>query len=158
MGRLFDAVASLLGLKEVVNYEGEAAIKLETIADESCTQSYWFDFSENGSVIQTEPVIKGIVQDMAARIPAPIITAKFHNAIADVIVRVAGRVRQQHGLKRVVLSGGVFQNLLLLEWTCQGLEAQGFEVYTHHRVPPNDGGISLGQAVIANAKLKAKEI
>jgi len=158
MGRLFDAVSSLLGLRDTVNFEGQAAIELEMIADENCEESYGFEFDADGGMIPAEPVMKGIVRDLQARIPVPVVAAKFHNAVADVIVRVAVRIRQEQRLKRVMLSGGVFQNMLLLKRTCQRLEAGGFEVYVHHRVPPNDGGISLGQAVVADAQIKAGRI
>lgn len=158
MGRLFDAVASLLGLADQVNYEGQAAIALEMIADESCRASYHFELDENGRVIQTSPVMDSIVQDLRANVPPSVVAAKFHRAVADIIGRVAARIRQEAGLKRVVLSGGVFQNTLLLEQACRQLEAQGFDPYWHHRVPPNDGGIALGQAVVADAQLKAGRI
>lgn len=158
MGRLFDAVASLLGLADQVNYEGQAAIALEMIADESCRESYHFGLDENGSIIQTSPVMHSIVQDLRANVPPSVVAAKFHRAVADIIARVAARIRQEAGLKRVVLSGGVFQNTLLLEQACRQLEAQGFDPYWHHRVPPNDGGIALGQAVVADAQLKAGRI
>jgi hydrogenase maturation protein HypF len=82
-----------------------------------------------------------------------IISAKFHLAVADLIVEMACRIKQDQKLNRVVLSGGVFQNLVLLQAACAGLRAAGFEVFTHSRIPPNDGGISLGQAAIANAIL-----
>jgi hydrogenase maturation protein HypF len=158
MGRLFDAVSSLLDLRDTVNYEGEAAIELEMMADESGADSYWFDLGENGSVIQPEPVITSIIHDLTARVPIPVIAAKFHHAVAEVIARVATRIRNQERVKRVVLSGGVFQNMLLLEQTCRRLEAQGLAVYVHHQVPPNDGGIALGQAVVADAQIKAGRI
>jgi hydrogenase maturation protein HypF len=158
MGRLFDAVSSLLGLRDTVHYEGQAAIALEMLADVTCQDSYRFDLGANGSIIRAEPVLTSMVQDLQAQLPAPIMAAKFHHAVAEVIARVASRIRKEAGLRRVVLSGGVFQNLLLLEWTWQRLAAAGFDVYVHHRVPTNDGGISLGQAVVANAQINAGRV
>jgi hydrogenase maturation protein HypF len=155
MGRLFDAVASLLGLRHTVRYEGQAAIALEMLADTTCQERYRFALEAQERLIRAEPVLIGIVQDVQAHLPPPIIAAKFHRAVADVIVRVATRLRKEAGVSRVVLSGGVFQNMLLLDWTWQQLAAVGFDVYVHHRVPTNDGGISLGQAVVAAAQINA---
>src|SRR5262245_46155978 len=153
MGRLFDAVASLIGVRDVANYEGQAAIELEMMADESQDDSYEFDFSDG--VIKPSPVICDIVADLVRRVPAPVIAAKFHNAVARLILVVARRIRAERGLRRAALSGGVFQNLLLLNRTIRLLEGSDFEVYTHGRVPTNDGGISLGQAVVADALIKS---
>lgn len=158
MGRLFDAVSSLLGLRDTVCYEGEAAIALEMAADDTCQDGYRFELEAHGSRICTEPVLRHLVRDVQARLPVPIIAAKFHRAVAEVIARVATRIRAAGGPTRVVLSGGVFQNRLLLEWTWQGLEASGLEVFVHHRVPTNDGGIALGQALVADAQIKTGQI
>jgi hydrogenase maturation protein HypF len=153
MGRLFDAVASLAGDRDVAHYEGQAAIELEMIADECQGGSYDFDYS--GNIIQPGPVIRDIVADLVSRVPAPVIAAKFHNAVACLIFRVARRIGADRGLHRVALSGGVFQNRLLLKRTTRLLEAGGFEVFTHNRVPPNDSGVAFGQAVVADAMIKA---
>jgi len=128
------------------------------IADTTCQDSYRFELEANGSIICVEPVMTSMIRDLQAHLPIPVIAAKFHQAVAEVIARVATRIRGETGLRRVVLSGGVFQNMLLLEWTWQRLEAAGFDVYVHHRVPTNDGGISLGQAVVADAQIKAGRI
>jgi hydrogenase maturation protein HypF len=153
MGRLFDAVASLVGLRDVVRYEGQAAIELEMTADASQGEGYEFDYS--GEIIDPAPVIRDIVADLVCRVPAPVIAAKFHNAVTSLIFQVARRIRAERQLCRVALSGGVFQNRLLLKRATRLLEAAGFEVFTHSRVPPNDGGVSLGQAVVADALIKA---
>lgn len=153
MGRLFDAVASLTGVRDVAGYEGQAAIELEMVADESQEGGYEFDCS--GKIIKLAPLICGIVADLVRRIPTPVIAAKFHNAVASLIINIARRIRAERELHRVVMSGGVFQNRLLLNRAASLLEADGFEVFTHSRVPPNDGGISLGQAVVADALIKA---
>jgi hydrogenase maturation protein HypF len=153
MGRLFDAVASLTGMRDVAHYEGQAAIELEMMADESQGGSYEFDYS--GEIIEPAPVIRDIVADLVRRVHATVIAAKFHNAVASLTFQVARRIRAERGLHRVALSGGVFQNRLLLKRTTRLLEAAGFEVFTHSRVPPNDGGIALGQAVVGDAMVKA---
>lgn len=155
MGRLFDAVASLLDLRTSVNYEGQAAIELEAIAERNCTASYEFELAESGGVIGAEGVIRQIVRDLLDKVPPPRISAKFHLGVARLIAAVSRRLRDERRLNRVALSGGVFQNVLLLRGACQILRADGFEVFTHSRVPTNDGGISLGQAAVANARLSA---
>jgi hydrogenase maturation protein HypF len=156
MGRLFDAVSSLLGLRNAVNFEGQAAIELEAIADRRSTTGYEFDTA--GSTIKAEAVIRQAVEDLLDGASPATVSAKFHTGVARLISSIAGKARESHGLGRVALSGGVFQNMRLLERTCRMLLAEGFEVFTHHRVPPNDGGISLGQAAVANARLQAGRI
>jgi hydrogenase maturation protein HypF len=153
MGRLFDAVSSLVGLRNTVRYEGQAAIELETIADRSCREGYEFEIGQKGSIIKTEAVIHRVVEDLLDGISSEIVSAKFHLGVANLILSIAHRIRDDRRLNRVALSGGVFQNMFLLDNTCRLLTASGFEVFTHSRVPPNDGGISLGQAAIANAHL-----
>lgn len=153
MGRLFDAVSSLIGLRSSVNYEGQAAIELEAIADETETLGYEFGFSGDGQEIDAEPVIRSVVEDLLSAAPQAIVSARFHVGIANLIASMAARIREVRNLNRVALSGGVFQNMFLLRRTCRALNEFKFEVLTHSRVPPNDGGISLGQAVIANARL-----
>jgi len=137
----------------VAHYEGQAAIELEMMADGSQDDGYEFDYSDG--IIRPSPVIRDIVADLARRVPAPVIAAKFHNAVASLILVVARRIRAERGLRRVALSGGVFQNLLLLNRTIRLLEAADFEVFIHSRVPTNDGGISLGQAAVADALIKS---
>jgi hydrogenase maturation protein HypF len=158
MGRLFDALASLLGLRNVANYEGQAAIELEAIAGKNISTAYEFGLDEKGSIIKAETVIKQVVEDLLVGVSAREVSAKFHNGVAELIVQVARNVREQRHLNRVVLSGGVFQNIFLLERVCRRLQCEAFEVFTHNRVPTNDGGISLGQAVIANARLASKGV
>jgi hydrogenase maturation protein HypF len=158
MGRLFDAVSSLLGLRNAVNYEGQAAIELETIADRSCIQRYEFEIAADGGMIKADAVIRRAVEDLLEGISTQEVSAKFHLAVAHLIVEVARNTRDERRLNRVVLSGGVFQNMFLLENVCRILGADGFEVFTHSRVPTNDGGISLGQAVVAGAHLASGRI
>jgi len=155
MGRLFDAVSALLGLRNSVNYEGQAAIELEMIADQSKARNYEFEIAEKG-VIKTEKVFRKAVEDLLDGIPPSQISAGFHLAVARLIAKIALQTRDESNLNRVALSGGVFQNMFLLERVCRKLEAEGFEVLTHSRVPANDGGISLGQAAIANACFESR--
>jgi hydrogenase maturation protein HypF len=158
MGRLFDAVSSLLGLRNTVNYEGQAAVELEAIAEADCTQGYEFETKAGGSIISAEPVIRRAVEDLLGGLHARTVSARFHLAVVRLIASVARRVRDERRLNRVALSGGVFQNILLLESVCRVLREDGFEVLTHSRVPTNDGGISLGQAAVAGARLAAGRI
>jgi len=156
MGRLFDALSALLGLREVVNYEGQAAIEMEAIADCNIAHDYEFEIADN--VIKADPVIRRAVEDIIEGRAASDVSARFHLGVVELIARVANSVRDSHKLNRVALSGGVFQNIFLLERVCRRLRLEGFEVFTHSRVPANDGGISLGQAAIANALIAAGRI
>jgi hydrogenase maturation protein HypF len=151
MGRLFDAVAGLLCVRGAVNYEGQAAIELEMIADRACVDMYEFEIEDGSGVIKAEPVIRRAVEDLLGGLSAGAVSAKFHLGVAALIASVARRARDERQLGRVALSGGVFQNMFLLARVRHLLERDGFEVFTHRRVPTNDGGISLGQAAIANA-------
>jgi hydrogenase maturation protein HypF len=144
MGRLFDAVSSLIGLRDMVNYEGQAAIELEAIADPKTQGDYPFEMREY--VVDPLPIIRAIVRDLEAGVNKGQIAMRFHRTVSKMILKVAQRAREERGLQEVVLSGGCFQNLLLLELTTSLLEGDSFKVYTHHKVPPNDGGLSLGQA------------
>lgn len=153
MGRLFDAVSALLCLRSTVNYEGQAAIALENVADASVGDAYRFEVCADGT-IGAENVIRGAVEDLLDGTDASIVSAKFHFGVADLIAEVATDIRDKRGLDRVALSGGVFQNMILLEAALTRLTKRRFEVFTHSRVPPNDGGISLGQAMIADARIK----
>ena len=158
MGRLFDAVSSLLGVRDAVNYEGQAAIELETMADRGCTHGYEFEMAANGSIIKADSVIRHAVEDLLGGVSPQMVSAKFHLGVAGMIAAVACSIRDERRLNRVALSGGVFQNILLLEKTSQMLCDSGFEVFTHSRVPTNDGGISLGQAAVANARIMSGRV
>ena len=150
-GRLFDAVASILGLRHEINFEGQAAIELEMAAAENVDASYTFDILPNEPwEIDMRPVIEQIVRDVQRHEPVGVAAAKFHNTLAQVIAEVCKRLRASDGLNKVCLSGGTFQNALLVKRAVHRLQTSGFEVFLHAQVPPNDGGISLGQAVIAN--------
>ncbi len=157
VGRLFDALAALLSLKDTVNYEGQAAIALETAAAKNTSENYQFEIADR-SIIKAEGVIRQAVDDLLNGVSAGEVSAKFHLGVADLIARAARQIRDERKLARVALSGGVFQNMFLLERTVGLLKSDGFEVFTHSRVPANDGGISLGQAAIANAQIATGRI
>ena len=150
MGRLFDAVASLLGLRHHVSYEAQAAIELEVLAQSGAgaEQRYSFVIGNDG-VIDQRPVLAAIVSDLRAGRPSAEIAWCFHDAVAAAVAAIALRVAAEHSLKTVVLSGGVFQNTLLAE-LCTARLATELDVRTHRLVPANDGGLSLGQAFIAS--------
>lgn len=155
-GRLFDAVSALLGLRHVISYEGQAAIELEMAADPREEGAYPFPLVERDGVpvLDHRPLIRAVLADRRAGLDIPTVSGRFHNAVAGAIVEACLRLRSESGLDRVVLSGGVFQNLLLLARTTAGLRARGFAVFTHHQVPCNDGGLSLGQAMVADAVMR----
>jgi hydrogenase maturation protein HypF len=108
-------------------------------------------------VLAGADLVRAVVEDLEAGVAAPLIAARFHNGLAAATVAACSALREETGLGTVALSGGVFQNLLLLERTVAGLEGRGFRVLTHSRVPPNDGGISLGQAAVASARDRRRE-
>ncbi|MFN2511483.1 MAG: carbamoyltransferase HypF [Pyrinomonadaceae bacterium] len=155
MGRLFDAVSSLLGVRSTVNYEGQAAIELEAIAARDIAEGYEFKTGSKENAIEAGSVIRDAVEDLLNGVPSAVVSARFHGAVARLIVAMAQKIREERKLNRIALSGGVFQNMLLLKQTTRMLRTTGFEVFTHARVPTNDGGISLGQASIANARIKS---
>jgi hydrogenase maturation protein HypF len=153
-GRLFDAVASLAGLRQEINFEGQAAIELEMIAAEGVADGYTYGI--DGDTVDFRPAIERMVAELRAGTAAPVIAARFHNTVAEAIVEVCRRLRVEEKLNRVCLSGGTFQNLKLLTRTLAGLRRLDFEVFIHAQVPPNDGGIALGQAVIATEVLRGR--
>jgi hydrogenase maturation protein HypF len=152
-GRLFDAVSAILGLRQTVSFEGQAAMQLEMIADPAQSISYpCLLLDENDQILYNPtPMIASIVNDQLAGLGVEKIAGRFHFSMAAMIEEVCSELRQRTGLNRVVLSGGVFQNCLLTEMALARLGRSGFEVITHSLVPPNDGGLALGQAVIAAA-------
>jgi hydrogenase maturation protein HypF len=152
-GRLFDAVAALLGVRDAISYEGQAAIELEQLADPAEPGCYRAaaDGGEPLSIAAAD-LVRAAAEDLAAGVSAPVIAARFHNGVAAVIEDTCVTLRDRCGLDTVALSGGVFQNLLLADRVVGALAARGFRVLTHRRVPCNDGGISLGQAVIAASR------
>jgi hydrogenase maturation protein HypF len=164
-GRLFDAVAAILGLASEVTFEGQAAIALETAATRATGQPcdlnlehYNFDIAASDPmVLDMRATIRGLVHDVTRGRPAAEISAKFHNSLAKAIVDTCCLIREIDGLDRVCLSGGTFQNLFLLERTIVQLRRRSFAVFLHAKVPANDGGIALGQAVIASELLRREK-
>lgn len=156
MGRLFDAVASLAGVRQQVNYEAQAAIEFENLIIQSEGGAYSFDLvaaadAQGTMRIDPAPCLRAVVADLQAGLPPGVIAARFHNGLALLVRDVCLHLRAESGLTTVALSGGVWQNVALLGRAVPLLEAAGFTVLTHRLVPPNDGGLSLGQAVIAAA-------
>ncbi|MEO3874339.1 carbamoyltransferase HypF [Nonomuraea sp. B12E4] len=153
-GRLFDAVAALVGVRDTVAYEGQAAIELEQLADPAERGSYPAAVSDGAGpfVVAGADLVRAAAADLRAGTGPAIISARFHNGVSDLIVGCCRRLREETGLSAVALSGGVFQNLLLARRTVDLLGEAGFRVLTHTRVPPNDGGISLGQVAVAAAR------
>lgn len=156
VGRLFDGVAALLGLRAQANYEGQAAVELEALSRSSpCREPYPFVLrqAEGGAwEVGLEEWLKALLEDLRRGRPPAEIGRRFHATLTAVLVEMCRRLRETFGVNTVALSGGVFQNMLLLEGAVEGLRAIGFEVLWHHRVPPNDGGLSLGQAAVAAAR------
>jgi hydrogenase maturation protein HypF len=152
-GRLFDAVAAILGVRDDISYEGQAAIELEQLADPGEADGYRAGI-EPGAPFRArgEDLVRAAVEELMADVPREIIAARFHNGLSALIEDCCALLRERHGLGTVALSGGVFQNTLLLGRTVSRLQARGFTVLVHSRIPCNDGGISLGQAVVAAAR------
>lgn len=148
MGRLFDAVASLIGLRQVVDFEAQAAIELEGLA-RAVGPSDGYSFGQDGGFFDAAPVIRAIVADLRAATDRAVIAARFHQAVAELILVVSLAERQNSGLDTVVLGGGVFQNVVLLRAAGRLLAEAGFGVLVAARLPSNDGGLALGQLMIA---------
>jgi hydrogenase maturation protein HypF len=152
-GRLFDAVAALLGVRDAINYEGQAAVELEQLADPAEPGSYRAEIAARQPFcIEGAGLVRAATDDLLAQVAPAVVAGRFHNGVAALIEDGCVLLRERHGLGTVALSGGVFQNLILLGRVTARLEARGFRVLVHSRVPCNDGGISLGQAVIAGAQ------
>jgi hydrogenase maturation protein HypF len=147
VGRLFDGFASLIGVRQEVRDEAQAAIELEALVDPAGEGAYSLDIT--GMDFDAAPVFRSAVADLRAGVGRPRLAARFHNGLAAAMVEVARRARAATGVERVVLSGGVWQNMVLLERVLDGLEQAGLEVVIHRRVPANDGGLALGQAAVA---------
>lgn len=156
LGRLFDGVAAIIGLRSEVAFEGQAAMELEMMAAAAADQPYDFSWRPGaaGAPLQIEsaPIIRGVVEDLQRGTAPALISARFHSTLARLFADLCQQLRKDTGLARVVLSGGVFQNAILLKKLVRALEDKKFKVYTHKQVPTNDGGLSLGQAVIAAAQ------
>jgi hydrogenase maturation protein HypF len=153
-GRLFDAVASLIGIRNEVGFEGQAAMELEFAVASNVDDCYGYTVHEGAPrIINWEPMIRQILDEARAGVGRSLISARFHNTLAAMIVNIAKCV----GEPRVVLSGGCFQNRYLTEHTVERLRQAGFSAYWHQRIPPNDGGLALGQVVGAQQSLEQEK-
>jgi len=159
LGRVFDGVAALLGLRQQVNFEGQAAMELEALARSVNGSPLPYDIIREGetSILDLIPAIRRIVEGKLAGRSMEDLASAFHRTLPKSMADLAGRIREKTGSNRIALSGGCFQNRVLLEGCILEMERAGFDVYRHQRVPTNDGGISLGQAVSAGAQLKGKQ-
>ncbi len=157
-GRLFDAVAALLGVRNEITYEAQAAIELETLARSSPPANHIYPFSIRDQAIQTRDILAAIIGDLENGTPKARIARAFHDTMAGVAVRMALDARVKSGIEVVALSGGCFQNRLLQAAAIERMEREGFSVLVHHRVPANDGGLALGQAVVAAARLNSDSL
>lgn len=142
-GRLFDSVASLIGLRQTTGFEGQAAMEFEFIADRGVAGSYPFSVDQTNStaVVDTAEMVRAILREHEERVPSSAIASRFHNTMAEIMVAIAKIADEE----KIALSGGCFQNKLLTELAVTRLRSEGFRVYWHQRIPPNDGGIALGQ-------------
>ncbi|MEU4512734.1 carbamoyltransferase HypF [Nonomuraea wenchangensis] len=155
--RLFDAVAALLGVRDRITYAGQAAYELEQHADPAETGCYRARLTPGEPLtVHGADLVRAAARDLESGRPTPVVAGRFHHGVADAVARACAALRDATGLTAVALSGGVFQNVLLAERTVRRLRAAGFRVLTHRRVPPGDGGLSLGQAVVAAARDRAR--
>jgi hydrogenase maturation protein HypF len=156
IGRLFDCVAAMLGLCSRITYDAQGAIKLESIADKLVNESYDYSIYSMGDCLQVDyqELLRGVLQDRAQGKSAGEIAGKFHRTISGFTVDAVCTISRHSGIKDAVLSGGCFENSLLLGLTVEGLEKKGFRVYYHKLVPCNDGGIPLGQLAAADSILR----
>ncbi len=152
MGRLFDAAAALAGVRQKVNYEGQAAIEFEALADPA--EAGMYAFGVESGLVGVRGVVEALVKDTAAGISIQKISACFHNGLAESVRETVGKISHETGLGSVILSGGVWQNITLLRRTLALLRKDGFKVYIHREAPTNDGGLSLGQAAIAAFRMR----
>ena len=160
MGRLFDAVAALCGVRAEVNYEGQAAIELEACCDPAERDAYTLDILDDGSgplVMDARPAVLEAAAELASGAAVPTVAARFHNSVARATAAACALIASRDGTGTVVLSGGVFQNRRLLECTSDLLEDAGLRVLVPELLPPNDGGIAYGQLAVAAARLAAEE-
>jgi hydrogenase maturation protein HypF len=151
LGRLFDAAAALAGVRQKVNYEAQAAIEFETVLDGTELGAYRFEIQNQ--TLNARPAITALLIDIRNGASLPVMSARFHNGVADMIQQTSKQIRRETGLNEIMLSGGVWQNMALLERVMRRLGEDGFVVYTHRQIPANDGGLSLGQAMVAAVRL-----
>ncbi len=152
MGRLFDAVSSLIGIRQQVTYEAQAAIEMEVLSKKFIGEAHPYPFDIENGIIRIGEMFKHIIQDVKLNKAAGLIGARFHQTVSAMAVDAAKNIRAKTGIRETALSGGVWQNLTLLDLTRTALQRENFIVYTHQQTPANDGGLALGQAVVANFK------
>jgi len=159
LGRVFDAVASLLGIRHTASFEGQAAMELEAMADLPYEASYPFllRYEDGRTLLDLRPLIRTLAQERINGIDPHKIASRFHVSLIKALAATAGEIRERTGINRAVLSGGCFQNRILFNGVTRELEKEGFAVYTHISLPPNDGCIALGQAVVAASRLKRRK-
>jgi hydrogenase maturation protein HypF len=153
LGRLFDGISAIIGIRNKVSFEGQAAMELEMLSDENMEETYDYEWTseDNISRILTSPIIKGVVSDVQNGVHPSVIGGKFHGTVIRMFTELCEITRKDTDIEQVALSGGVFQNSILLSGMIKSLEENRFKVYTHKLVPANDGGISLGQAIVAGS-------
>jgi hydrogenase maturation protein HypF len=156
MGRLFDAVAALIGIRGTVNYEAQAAIELEACVDAEERGAYNFDLQENE--LDPANVFHELIQDLREGKSTGIMAAKFHQGLVQAVLDVCRRVKNEHGITDVALSGGVWQNMVLLSNATKALRSAGFNVLIHRKIPANDGGLAFGQVIVALHNLNGVQI
>ena len=168
IGRLFDSVSSLIGVRNGINYEAQAAIELEAIVDHYESKSYPFEIIKSKRqdkvddkqikpiILGTKTLFQSIIEDLGKKTHQSRIAARFHNGLVKATIEICQLARKIHGINEIVLSGGVWQNMVLLERAYQRLNKDGFTVYIHKNIPTNDGGLSLGQAVIASSNYQGQ--
>ena len=152
IGRLFDAVAALIGLCEEISYEAQAAMMLESASDP--LESGFYEMPLEKDIIDPLPMIRAIVADLKASVSMGSIAARFHNSLVRMSLEACRQIRQETGLHTVAISGGVWQNMRLMNLILPALETEGFTPLIHTQLPPNDGCVSLGQAAVALARLQ----
>ncbi|HQJ51160.1 MAG TPA: carbamoyltransferase HypF [Anaerolineae bacterium] len=157
-GRLFDAVSALLGVCSATSYDAQAAIELEmAVGDIDAAQvapyAFGLDTTPEGGMLRLQPLFQGLIADLLAGVGVPTMSARFHRTVSAMVTAMASLIREQHQVDTVALSGGCFQNRLLLRLCVESLRAERFDVLVQHQVPSNDGGISLGQAIVAGLRM-----
>jgi hydrogenase maturation protein HypF len=160
MGRFIDAVASIVGVRDFVSFEGQAAMELEALAELTSVDGtvYPFQIHEGQpAVVDTRPTTRAVVADVMVGIAPPQIARRFHSTIVALSVEMCDRICRETRINVVALSGGVFMNAILSAEIAERLDSMGLRVCRHHEVPPNDGGISLGQLAIAAARLTKRD-
>ncbi len=160
LGRLFDAVANIIGIAHYNYYEAQAPMKLESIARGAGTEFYPYTIEKRDDkfVINIKPMIKSLTEDLQKNIPADIIADKFHNTVAEFLAKVAILCTKEFHIDKVVFSGGCFANKIITDKTVKLVEKEGLSCYLHKAIPPNDGGIALGQLGIGIEKVKRGEV